>query len=260
MDVRPLSLVLIDISGYTRFTRLHRLSALHAERIIGDLLESIIGHARAPLSAHEVLGDAVSFYADAPGDAALANEIRRQVASIFDAFRVREGELISDCSLCVCEACRSVGKLQLKAILHCGQAVYSEVGGRRKISGADVILAHRLLKNSVPSREYILETEPFHRLGSGFAGMRSEARSETYAEFGTVPVRVFFPAANAAIAEPRRRSLAHKLRRSLRNDWHAVRRLFGSRLPPPAPETARSEAARFVDRTHFPRSSRQRER
>ncbi len=262
MQIRPVCLLLIDISGYTRFTRLHRLSALHAERIIGDLLESIIDHARAPLIAHEVLGDAVSFYADAPGDAPgdapLADEIRRQVVQIFDAFRLREGELISDCSLCVCEACRSVGKLQLKAILHYGQAVFGQVGGMRKISGADVILAHRLLKNSVPLREYILETESFQRLGAGFSGMRSERRSESCAEFGTVPVRVFYPAA-AASPVSGQRSLADKLRRSFRNDWHAVRRLFTAGAPQATPDAARSEAARFIERTHFPRARPERE-
>jgi hypothetical protein len=79
MKVRPISLVLIDISGYTRFTKLHRLSALHAEKIIGDLLESIVARARSPLVAHEILGDAVSFYAESDGSEALADEIRGQV-------------------------------------------------------------------------------------------------------------------------------------------------------------------------------------
>src|ERR1700733_361932 len=207
MKVRPISLVLIDISGYTRFTKLHRLSALHAEKIIGDLLESIIGRAGLPLRLHEILGDAVSFYADAEINLSLADEIRRQVASIFDAFRLREGELISDCSLCICEACRNVGKLQLKAILHHGKAVFSRIQDFKKISGEDVILAHGLLKNSVPSREYILETEPFYRLGGGFPELAPEHRTEACGEFGSLQVRVYYPAGATTVVRPAPRSL-----------------------------------------------------
>ena len=248
MKVRPISLVLIDISGYTRFTKLHRLSALHAEKIIGDLLESIIGRASPPLRLHEILGDAVSFYADAEINLSLADEIRRQVASIFDAFRLREGELISDCSLCICEACRNVGKLQLKAILHRGEAVFSKVAEFQKISGEDVILAHRLLKNSVPMREYILETRAVLSPGWRFPGAHSgKPRIETCAEFGRLPIRVFYPVGTATTVT--RRTLSDKLKRSFKNDWYSLQRLLGQRATPPSRSS--SEAARFVERTHF---------
>jgi len=256
-SLNPLSLVLIDISGYTRFTKLHRLSALHAEQIIGELLEGIVRRATPPLVRHEILGDAVSFYAKSDGSAALADEIRRQVSAIFDAFRVREGELISDCSLCICEACRSVGKLRLKAILHHGQAVFSRLLETQKISGEDVILAHRLLKNSIPHGEYILETEPFYRLGGGFVGVQAEQRLESCAEFGAVPVRVFYPSGRNIEVRATPRSLLDKLRMSFRNDWYSLRRLFvpAPRVriePPPRHDEARSETARFIERTHFP--------
>jgi len=254
MKVRPISLVLIDISGYTRFTKLHRLSALHAEKIIGDLLESIVARARAPLIAHEILGDAVSFYAESDGSEALADEIRGQVASIFDAFRLREGELISDCSLCVCEACRNVGKLQLKAILHHGKAVFSRIQDFKKISGEDVILTHGLLKNSVPAREYILETEAFSRLGGGFADLTPEQRTEICGEFGSIPVRVFYPAGTKTVVKPVRRSLADKLKRSFRNDWYSLQRAFMRRAPQPRESQSVSESARFIELTHFPGS------
>src|SRR5580658_9810418 len=164
MEQRQVFLILIDISGYTRFTRLHRLSAMHAEQIISDLLESIISRASLPMVVHEILGDSVNFYAFADEGKHTALEVRRQVGAIFDAFRLREGELISDCSLCVCQACQNVGKLHLKAILHHGQAIFTSIAGFRKVAGEDVIMAHRLLKNSIPEREYVLETEAFRSL------------------------------------------------------------------------------------------------
>jgi hypothetical protein len=263
MKLHAVSLVLIDISGYTHFTKLHRLSALHAEKIISELLESIINRARHPLMVHELLGDAVSFYAQSDSSPALAAEIRRQVAAIFDAFRLREGELISDCSLCVCEACQNVGKLQLKAILHHGQAVFSKLRDFRKISGEDVILAHRLLKNSVPAREYILETEPFYRLGGGFPELVPEQRLEPCAGFESVAVRVFYPSGDSTAVLPVRRSLSSKLKMSFKNDWYSLQRLFRKQPRPNRyiePFEPRSEAALFMDRTHIPSLTEKRDK
>lgn len=53
-----------------------------------------------------------------------------------------------------------------------------------------MILAHRLLENSVPSDEYLLMSEPAYRdLGAGMELAFSED-SETYDEFGTIPTYV----------------------------------------------------------------------
>ena len=258
MEQRGVFLLLIDISGYTRFTRLHRLSAMHAEQIISDLLESIIGRAKPPLLVHELQGDAVNFYAPADGGAAAARDLRQQVDTIFDAFRLREGELISDCSLCVCQACRNVGKLHLKAVMHYGHAVFTSVSGFRKIAGEDVILAHRLLKNSVPEREYMLETEAFFQLAGERVGLPNERRTERYKDLGEIPVRVMYPA-QAAGVQSARRSIWSKLRRSWRNDVYYVKRLFGGAERPfehlgaelAAPAEDASQTALFATRTHL---------
>jgi hypothetical protein len=256
MEQRAVFLLLIDISGYTRFTRLHRLSAMHAEQIISDLLESIIQRAKPPLQVHEMLGDSVNFYAPAEGGSAAAQELRRQVDSIFDAFRLREGELISDCSLCICDACRNVGKLHLKAVIHHGRAVFTSVSGFRKIAGEDVILAHRLLKNSVPEREYVLETEAFYRLGGERSGVRVERRTEHYEDIGEVAVRVAYP--GEAGTAGTHRTIWSKLRRSWRNDVYYLKRLFNSSALPfehlggeLAPPEGSSQTALFASRTHL---------
>ena len=255
MEQRQVFLILIDISGYTRFTKLHRLSAMHAEQIISDLLESIIQRATFPLVVHEILGDSVNFYAIADGGKDGALEVRRQVGAIFDAFRLREGELISDCSLCVCQACINVGKLHLKAVLHYGQAIFSNISGFRKVAGEDVILAHRLLKNSVPEKEYILETESFFQL-AGASPVTQEARSERYEDLGEVRVRVSYPAESIGAAKAADRSLLSKLKMSWRNDLYYLKRLFSKAERPfqnigvlePA---ASSQTALFATKTHL---------
>ena len=256
MERRKVFLILIDISGYTRFTRLHRLSAMHAEQIISDLLESIINRATIPLVAHEILGDSVNFYALGDEGRRTAIEIRRQVTAIFDAFRLREGEVISDCSLCICEACVNVGKLHLKAVLHYGDAVFTQVAGFKKIAGEDVILAHRLLKNSLPEDEYVLETESFYQLAGGSAGSEPERRVEALDDLGSVACRVSYPGECGMPKYAARRSLASKLRMSLRTNIHYLRRLFRGASRPfenieaIAPAQAASQTALFAAKTH----------
>jgi hypothetical protein len=229
LDVRPVYLVLLDISGYTRFTTAHRVSVLHAEKIIGELLESILSKSKHPLIVHELLGDAVSLYVAAGGTAEVAGEIRRQVTQIFAAFRRREAELISDCAICSCEACMAVGKLKLKAILHFGQAVFTRIRGFPKLAGEDVILAHRLLKNSVASGEYVLETEPLYRLGGGFTGMTAQETTDAVEGLGSVFVRVFlFPeASREVVASPR--SAAASVLTHVKVDLHTFARNLGLR-------------------------------
>jgi hypothetical protein len=257
MQQRRVFLILIDISGYTRFTRLHRLSAMHAEQIISDLLESIINRATIPLIAHEILGDSVNFYALADDGRPTAIEIRRQVAAIFDAFRLREGELISDCSLCICDACVNVGKLHLKAVLHYGDAVFTQVAGFRKIAGEDVILAHRLLKNSLAEDEYVLETEAFYQLAGRGAGAEPERRIEALDGMGEVTCRVTYPGERGAPKYAARRSLASKLRMSLRTNVHYLKRLFVRSSRPfenieaIAPAQGTSQTALFAAKTHL---------
>lgn len=80
----------------------------------------------------------------------------------------------------------------MKVIVHSGSAVFNTVGGLSQISGTDVILAHRLLKNSVPSHEYLLMTEAAYRdLGREMSGefLKGEENCEglgrvtTYVQF-----------------------------------------------------------------------------
>ena len=60
---------------------------------------------------------------------------------------------------CKCAICRNSSELALKIVVHTGTAVFHQISGFNKVSGPDVILAHRLLKNSVPEKEYLLMSE-----------------------------------------------------------------------------------------------------
>ena len=58
MGIKPLFIIIVDISGYTNFIRMHKVSLLHAEKIIGELMECMLDEVESPVVAHEILGDA----------------------------------------------------------------------------------------------------------------------------------------------------------------------------------------------------------
>jgi hypothetical protein len=191
MGIKPLFIILVDISGYTNFIRLHKMSLLHAELIIAELMESMLDEVEAPVIAHEILGDAISFYALDDGSPDIANRIYKQLEKYFLAFKAREAYLLRECGICVCDACNKVGELKLKAILHSGEAAFTKVHNIQKISGEDIIMAHRLLKNSIPSNEYILATASFFdRVSQPFNTANFEKHCENCEGIGPVNVMV----------------------------------------------------------------------
>jgi hypothetical protein len=78
--------------------------------------------------------------------------------------------------------------LRLKLIGHYGVAVRSQMAGFDELSGVDVILLHRLLKNEVPSSEYILLTDAafaFLQPPGGFTH-----HTERYDDVGEIALRL----------------------------------------------------------------------
>ena len=190
MEQFPGCIVIVDISGYTRFVKMHRTAMAHAEQIITDLMESVLDVQGPPLVLDKLMGDAAIFYSsDHTG--ASAEAIAAQVMRFFDAFNESEDVLVS-CNVCICDACNQMGGLKLKAILHHGELIVKQMGGRTELAGADIILAHGLLKNSVEGDEYILMTEAFHDQAGDIDGMPAHHGQEQ-TDMGPVDVVVFYP-------------------------------------------------------------------
>jgi hypothetical protein len=247
MNLRRAHIILIDISGYTQFIRLHRMSLLHAERIITDLLESVIDAAGPPLVLNKLEGDAALFYAFADEGAGTAEErerssaaaVLRQLQGFFEAFRSRERELVSECSICVCDACVKSGDLRLKVIAHTGTIIVKRMRQFEEIAGEDVILTHLLLKNSVPADEYLLLTDAFHALSGPPDAAPMETRVEDCKGAGRVTIHLHYPSGLAA--PPASAPLWSRLATTLRLESHMAQRLLGKsarpfhHLPPPPP-------------------------
>ena len=167
MKVQNIFYVICDISGYTQFIKNHHLSLLHAEEIINELLSSVIQSNQTSLVSHEILGDAIVFYCENDGSQKMAQKIYEQSKNFIAAFEIKKKELMNSLEVCYCNACRALKKLQLKIIVHQGEAVFTKVHHIKKVSGLMVICAHRLLKNSIRSKEYILMSDSFvNQLGT----------------------------------------------------------------------------------------------
>jgi hypothetical protein len=171
---RRLVIILADISGYTRYMAENQLSAVHGQQLITALIESVLREVEIPLVLQEIEGDAIFLYAAHPGSDEdwqdVLTQVRLKLERFFDAFL---GELIArtESTLCKCGVCKHLDSLKLKIVVHTGKAVFHQIAGRPQVSGVDVIAAHRLLKNSVPSDEYLLMSEAaYEDLGRGMEG------------------------------------------------------------------------------------------
>jgi hypothetical protein len=211
--------------------RQHTLNALHAERIVTELLEAVIDGARHPLAVCEVEGDAVFFYAVAEGvERETACDVLAQAMRFFTVFQTRSQELVAG-NFCVCESCNHIPNLTLKVVLHHGPSTIKQVKQFRKISGEHVIIAHRLLKNSIQAKRYLLMTEEFFQLSGGMTGIESERRTESYDDVGELAVRVYYPVVDE-IDLNKRAPLSARIKQDMQFTKYTFSRLFGKKERP----------------------------
>jgi hypothetical protein len=177
-------LVLADITGFTAFVTTTELE--HGPAIIAELLEEVIRNIAPPLAIQGIEGDAI-FASGADGTVLPPAQLLAVLRAGFDGFRRKQRELAADDG-CNCRCCRNVGALRLKTIGHYGAFLEYTVGGRNQITGPDVILAHRMLKNGVPGQnDYALLTRPalhYMDLDPGALGLVPHV--ERYEHFGDI--------------------------------------------------------------------------
>ncbi len=153
-----LALIMIpDISGFTRLVNQTEIS--HSQIIIAQLLETLLQHTILNLKVSEIEGDAILFYVfnDPPPP---LEEVIEQCKIMFQSFH-RKLKTFSRKTGCRCGACSTLRELTLKFIIHYGELGSVMVGDYCKLFGINLIIAHRLLKNEIPLREYVLFTDKF---------------------------------------------------------------------------------------------------
>jgi uncharacterized protein YndB with AHSA1/START domain len=137
-------LLLADISGYTGYLNATELE--HAQDVLADVTERVVGSLRPTFRIAELEGDAIFAYAlERELEAAMLLDTIDQTYFGFRS-RVRD---VAQVTACTCRACRLIPSLDLKFVAHHGRFVRSQVAGTKKPAGADVVVAHRLVKNTV---------------------------------------------------------------------------------------------------------------
>ena len=147
------ALLIADISGYTGFLQgvadAHHALIVEADEpppayaVLSHLLAAMVASIEPEFHLAKVEGDAIFAVAaeELRGDV-LLESVRRCHA----AFRGGLAEAAKTW-ICSCAACARVGELDVKFVIHHGSYVAQSIAGREELLGADVNLAHRLLKN-----------------------------------------------------------------------------------------------------------------
>ncbi len=136
-------LMLADITGFTPFVANTELE--HSQEILQNMLKGIISFLTPTFKLVEVEGDAVFVYSDGLARHEMVLEI---LESAYFAFRDKKASL-TRIRTCHCRACEMASSLDLKFIVHYGDYIMNNVGGKNKPLGSSVNIAHRLLKNHV---------------------------------------------------------------------------------------------------------------
>ena len=203
-------LLLIDISGYTRF--LAGVEQTHGDdfraglpagyRVLGELLQRVIDDLPPDFELVKVEGDAV--FAQAPADRLDRHgaEVIEALGAMYRTFSARRDVLAVTATDDRCTACFTVSTLDLKAVIHRGLAVRQPIGGATDLVGPAVNVAHRLLKNTVRtrigSRPYVLLTQSAASLlGQAAIGI---GHQETYPDVGPIDLRIVDLAEAAGVA------------------------------------------------------------
>jgi uncharacterized protein YndB with AHSA1/START domain len=138
----------------------------------------------APDAIRELEGDAVFCYADG----AVFRDGERFIEVIEVCYVDFSNRLLNMArnTTCTCSACAAIGSLDLKFVCHYGTFVIDAEAGGVDLAGPDVILVHRLLKNTVSERLGVdayafLTAACLHRLPSA---LKLPAHEEHYESFG----------------------------------------------------------------------------
>jgi class 3 adenylate cyclase len=206
-------LLLADISGYTGF-----MSGVEQEHgvdfsggipaaygILGALLDTVIEGVEPGFALVKLEGDAVFAAAPAGSLDGQGDRVVEMIGATYRAF-VESRTRAIPANDHVCTACPAVAHLDLKVVLHRGQAVRQSVGSGSDLLGPAVTVAHRLLKNTVRERighrPYLFVTDAA-ATGLGLSGIGLE-HGEDYPDAGRIDGRIIeldaVPSAGTALS------------------------------------------------------------
>jgi uncharacterized protein YndB with AHSA1/START domain len=146
-DPENACLVIADITGYTDY--LAGVELDHAQDVLADLMNVVVDGLRPPVSLAKLEGDAA--FISGASSAVDGSTVQDTIESTYFVFRRRLQD-INQATTCECNACTLIPRLDLKFVAHDGQMVRHTVAEREELVGRDVILVHRLLKNTADEK------------------------------------------------------------------------------------------------------------
>ena len=183
-------LLIADITGYTSY--LAGVEIDHAQDILADLMGTIVSALRPGFRLAKLEGDAAFTFAiaDRIDGSLLLDTIER----CYFGFRRRRRD-VRQATSCECNACVRIPDLNLKFVVHHGAVLRQRVAGRDELLGSDVIVVHRLLKDSVAEATGIEAYALFSQacvevMDVDVVAIGMQSISETYDHIGTVPAWV----------------------------------------------------------------------
>lgn len=183
---------LSDICGYTAYLTGTELD--HAQEILHTLFETLLGSMQPPLKIAKLEGDAIFAYL--PFEQICHGQmILDTVESMYAGFR-RVQKAMRLNTTCTCRACQGINTLDLKFCLHYGDYVIQRLMEQEELAGPAVILAHRLLKNTVEEKTRLMAYALFTE--AAIEAMQAQAIAatfiqhvESYEHLGSVPIYIY---------------------------------------------------------------------
>ncbi|MFI5219313.1 MAG: DUF2652 domain-containing protein [Bacteroidia bacterium] len=196
-----------DITGFTRFMAENDIE--FSRKIIPPLLRNIVGTNTLGLKVGEVEGDAVLFYrfGALPPLSELIEQCKNFYFNFNEQLESLQNEFADDFHKNV-----SSNRLCLKIIVHAAEMTSTFIEGITKLIGEDVVVVHKLLKNSIKDPEYILVSEKLlanytkEEISSVFNWAELEQGQDEYEFIGTIKYRYisFEPLIKKAIEKPKK--------------------------------------------------------
>jgi uncharacterized protein YndB with AHSA1/START domain len=180
-------LLIADISGYTAY--LAGVELDHAQDILADLIGTVVTALRPTFRLAKLEGDAAFMAApEADVDGSLLLDT---IERCYFGFRRRRRD-VRQATSCECDACMRIPDLNLKFVVHSGIVVRQDMAGLEELIGRDVIVVHRLLKNTVTettsATAYALLTEACtSAMALDPAALGMTPHTETYEVVGAIP-------------------------------------------------------------------------
>jgi class 3 adenylate cyclase len=185
--VEPSCLLIADISGYTSY--LAGVELDHAQDILADLMGTVVTALRPTFRLAKLEGDAA--FTAAPADKVDGSMVMDTIERCYFGFRRRRRD-VRQATACECDACMRIPDLNLKFVVHSGVVARQRMAGLEELVGRDVIVVHRMLKNTVVEstgvEAYVLFSEAATdalALGPEALGMRRHL--ESYEHIGEIP-------------------------------------------------------------------------